>query len=222
MTLMVAVGGCEKANDAGGGRSGAASGGDPASFTLEQATAGLEGTGAIMAEIKTELGTMLCELMPDVAPETVASFVGLARGVRPWQDPRTREWVTGRPYFDGLAFHRVMPGFMIQGGDPLSREYEHPMIGMGGPGYTLPDEVTPNVVFDRPGRLAMANTGAGTHSGGSQFFVTEGMPRRLDGGSVIFGQCDGEDVVKAIARVPRDGNDKPHSPVTMQVRIYRR
>jgi peptidyl-prolyl cis-trans isomerase A (cyclophilin A) len=219
VAAVVAAMGCGDKKEDVGGTGGAV---DPtAPFTLEQATAGLEGTGPLMAEIKTELGTMVCELMPDAAPETVASFVGLARGLRPWRDPQTREWVTGKPFFDGLAFHRVIPGFMIQGGDPLSRDYAHPMIGTSGPGYTLPDERKEGLTFDRPGRMAMANTGR-PRSGGSQFFITEADRHDLDGGYAIFGQCDGPEVVKAITNVPRDANDKPHTAVTMQVRIYRR
>ncbi len=182
-------------------------------FTLEQATEGLEGEGKLVAEITTDLGAITCELFPDKAPGTVASFVGLARGKRPWRDPFTGEWVEGKPFFDGLAFHRVIPSFMIQGGDPLSRDYAHPAIGTGDPGYKVPDEVSPDLKFDRPGRLAMANAGPGTNSGGSQFFITEVPRPPLD---------DNVDVVKQIARVPRNANDKPNTPVTMSVKISRK
>jgi peptidyl-prolyl cis-trans isomerase A (cyclophilin A) len=189
-------------------------------LTLEQATAGLAGDGKLMAEIETELGGIRCELFPDQAPATVASFVGLARGLRPHLDPKTRSWVKS-PFFDGLAFHRVIPDFMIQGGDPLSRDADHPEVGTSGPGYTLPDELAADLKFDRPGRLAMANKGPRTRSGGSQFFVTERPYPSLDGGYVIFGQCGNLEVVKAIARVPKKGGDRPAEPVRMKVRIFR-
>jgi cyclophilin family peptidyl-prolyl cis-trans isomerase len=127
-----------------------------------------------------------------------------------------------KPFFDGLAFHRVIPGFMIQGGDPISRDYSSPVIGTGGPGYTLPDEIDPKLKFDRPGRLAMANSGAHQHTGGSQFFVTDSPTPQLNGDYVIFGQCGDINVVQAIARVPRDENDKPQTAVPMIVKIDRR
>jgi len=189
-------------------------------FTLDEATAGLAGTGALMARISTDKGDLVCELYADKAPKTVASFVGLARGTRPWRDPKSGEWKK-TPFFDGLAFHRVMPKFMIQGGDLLSRDYGRGDLGTGGPGYELPDEIAADLKFDRPGRMAMAN--AGPNTGGSQFFVTEVPRHQLDGGYTIFGQCDeGAQVVQDIARVARDGNDKPATPVTMRVEIFRR
>jgi len=189
-------------------------------LTLDEATAGLPKTGKLMVDITTPQGKITCELFPDSAPKTVASFVGLARGLQAWKDPKTDKW-TKSPYFDGLAFHRVIPGFMIQGGDPLSRDYDAPGVGTGGPGYTLPDEIDDKLKFDKAGRLAMANKGAKTQSGGSQFFITDGLPAQLNGGYAIFGQCGNEDVVKAIARVERT-RDKPVKPVTMQVKIYKK
>jgi peptidyl-prolyl cis-trans isomerase A (cyclophilin A) len=189
-------------------------------LTLDEATAGLPKTGKLMVDITTPQGKITCELFPDSAPKTVASFVGLARGLQAWKDPKTDKW-TKSPYFDGLAFHRVIPGFMIQGGDPLSRDYDAPGVGTGGPGYTLPDEIDDKLTFDKTGRLAMANKGAKTQSGGSQFFITEGLPAQLNGGYAIFGQCGNEDVVKAIARVERT-RDKPVKAVTMQVKIYKK
>jgi peptidyl-prolyl cis-trans isomerase A (cyclophilin A) len=217
--------------DTGGKPPAGKKGADPENgdFTLEEATKGLAGTGKLYAEITTELGTIECELYDEQAPRTVASFVGLARGVRPWKDPKTNEWVTGTPYFDGLAFHRVIPEFMIQGGDAVSRDYADPRAGMGGPGYSLPDETNEELTFDRAGRLAMANAGH-PKTGGSQFFITEvpkasldkveGNPRR--NGYTIFGQCGNEEVVKAIARVARNADDKPDAPVTMKIKISRR
>ena len=187
-------------------------------FTLEEATAGL-GKGTLVADITTPQGKITCELFTKETPKTVASFVGLARGLRAFKDPSTGTWMKGK-YFDGLAFHRVIPDFMIQGGDPLSRDYTNPAIGTGGPGFSMPDETNPNLVFDKPGKLAMANSGSPTRAG-SQFFITESPKDFLNGGYVIFGQCDGEDVVKTIARVPVDSprHNKPNEPVTMSVVI---
>jgi peptidyl-prolyl cis-trans isomerase A (cyclophilin A) len=174
--------------------------------------------GPLSAEITTPKGTIRCQLLPEVAPETVAAFVGLARGEKEFRDVKTGQMVK-RPFYDGLLFHRVIPEFMIQGGDPESQNPDFPHLGTGGPGYTLPDEIAPSVKFDRPGVLAMANRGPGTRSGGSQFFITENPVPRLDGGYTIFGRCGNLDVIKAIARVPRGDNDKPDTPVTMKVKI---
>jgi peptidyl-prolyl cis-trans isomerase A (cyclophilin A) len=174
--------------------------------------------GPVSAEITTPQGTIRCQLLPEAAPETVASFVALARGEKEFRDVKTGQMVK-RPFFDGLLFHRVIPEFMIQGGDPLSIDPDHPGIGTGGPGYTLPDEIAPSVKFDRPGMMAMANTGPRTHSGGSQFFITENPVPRLDGGYTIFGRCGDLEVIKAVARVPRRADDRPETPVTMKVKI---
>jgi peptidyl-prolyl cis-trans isomerase A (cyclophilin A) len=197
-------------------------GGDPekGDFTLEEATAGLAGTGTLTAKISTPQGDITCELFPDKAPKAVANFVGLARGLRAYQDDKGA-WKKDK-YFDGLAFHRVIPEFMIQGGDILSRDYQRPDIGSGGPGYQFVNETHADLKFDRPGRLAMANAGADTN--GSQFFVTEVPRGMLDGGYTIFGQCDGNEVVKTIARVPVNSprQNKPLEPVTMRVEIFRR
>jgi peptidyl-prolyl cis-trans isomerase A (cyclophilin A) len=187
-------------------------------FTLDEATAGLPAGKTLKAIVTVPQGQITCELFADKAPLTVASFVGLARGVRAFFDPETGFWEK-RPFFDGLAFHRVIPMFMIQGGDPRSVEYNHPHVGTGNPGYRLPDEIVPGLKFDRPGRLAMANAGPGT--GGSQFYITEAKSADLDGSYTIFGQCKEVAVVKAVARVPRDGKDKPNEPVRMKVEIRR-
>jgi peptidyl-prolyl cis-trans isomerase A (cyclophilin A) len=200
-------------------------GGDPekGEFTLDEATAGLAGEGKqLWARITTDKGVIECELYADKAPITVASFVGLARGLRPWQDPKTGAWKK-EPFFDGLAFHRVIPKFMIQGGDPLSRDYARGDLGTGGPGYELKAEFDNGLVFDRPGRLAMARSDD-PNSAGSQFFITEEKRNSLSGKYTVFGQCGNEDVVKEIARVPRDeqNGDKPNQPVTMRVEIFKR
>jgi peptidyl-prolyl cis-trans isomerase A (cyclophilin A) len=152
------------------------------------------------------MGTIHCELYGDKAPMTVANFVGLATGKKPWLNPSTKQLEHGKAYFDGLTFHRVIPGFMIQGGDPLG-------VGVGGPGYEFKNEIDRSLKMDS-GALAMANAGPDTN--GSQFFVMEGSKPGLVGGYSIFGQCKDPDVVKAITHVPRDGNDKPNTPVTIK------
>ncbi|TMI80522.1 MAG: peptidylprolyl isomerase, partial [Bacillati bacterium ANGP1] len=117
-----------------------------------------------IAVIHTTLGDLRCELFPDRAPKAAGNFIGLATGKKGWTDPRTRKIQHNRPFYDGVIFHRVIPGFVIQGGDPLG-------TGTGGPGYHFEDELHADLLFDRPGRLAMANAGPNTN--GSQFFITE-------------------------------------------------
>ncbi len=158
------------------------------------------------ATFQTSLGDIHCVLRPEQAPETVANFVELARGERTWKDPETGK-DTKRPLYDGTIFHRVIPEFMIQGGDPLGN-------GTGGPGYEFADEVGDYTVFDEPGLLAMANAGPDTN--GSQFFITEGTPSHLNGKHTIFGDCDDLDVVKKIARVPTKGGDRPAEDVVLK------
>lgn len=156
----------------------------------------------------TSMGRITCKLFAKEAPVTVANFVGLATGMKDWTDPKTQQVMHGKPLYNGTIFHRVIPGFMIQGGDPLG-------TGMGGPGYTFRDELDPNLNFDVAGRLAMANSGPNTD--GSQFFITEEPADYLDQKYTIFGQCDDPSVwiVKSIARVNRDANDRPILPVTL-------
>jgi peptidyl-prolyl cis-trans isomerase A (cyclophilin A) len=166
--------------------------------------AGIPGNGKLMATIETSQGTFHCELFAEQTPMTVANFVGLATGKKAWQNPKTGN-TEKSPYFDGLIFHRVIPGFMIQGGDPLGR-------GMGGPGYNFDDEIVPSLTM-KPGTLAMANAGPGTN--GSQFFITEGAPDYLNGKHTIFGQCAELDLVTKITGVPRDRGDRPVEPVTI-------
>jgi len=156
----------------------------------------------------TTAGDLTCELFPANAPKTVKNFIGLATGAKEWTDPQTGQKVT-RPLYDGTIFHRVIPGFMIQGGDPLGQ-------GIGGPGYQFEDEFDSSLTFDRPGRLAMANSGPNTN--GSQFFITEVPTPHLNGRHTIFGQCDDASVelVKKIAAMPRDSNDRPFHPVQIK------
>jgi len=161
------------------------------------------------ARFVTSEGAFTVRLMPDHAQTTVENFVGLATGTREWRDPRTRQ-ATSEPLYAGTVFHRVIPGFMIQGGDPIG-------AGSGGPGYTFEDELRADLLFDRPGRLAMANAGPNTN--GSQFFITElaqpGLNPRNGAGYTIFGQCDGNavELVTKIARMERDARDRPLHPV---------
>jgi peptidyl-prolyl cis-trans isomerase A (cyclophilin A) len=163
------------------------------------------------AVIDTTVGKMKCELFPNVAPIGVANFIGLANGTKDWVNPITHTKKHGVPLYDGTIFHRVIPEFMIQGGDPAG-------TGEGDPGYTFKDEVSPTVKFDRAGRLAYANSGANTN--GSQFFITEQpllgrQGEALNGHYTIFGQCDEASVVlvKQVARMGRDANDRPYRPV---------
>ncbi len=183
----------------------------PAPVTIEEATKGLKGTGPLMAKIEVEqagkaLGTFTCELFEKQTPKTVANFVGLARGLRQFKDPKTGAW-TKKPFYDGLTFHRVIPGFMIQGGDPKGN-------GTGDPGYEFEDEIVPELKMDKGGLLAMANRGPGTN--GSQFFITEKATPWLTGRHTIFGECDPLDLEKKIARVPRGPRDVPNDPVVIK------
>ena len=159
----------------------------------------------LVATFATNVGAINCTLRTEEAPETVLNFVQLARGVKEWTDPKTTQ-PTMRPLYNGTIFHRVIPGFMIQGGDPLGN-------GTGGPGYQFADEVGPQTVFDRAGILAMANAGPNTN--GSQFFITDGPAAHLNGKHSIFGDCAEVPLVKAIASVPRGENDVPVSPISI-------
>ncbi len=157
----------------------------------------------------TSMGRITCQFYQKQAPKAVANFIGLAEGTKDWTDPATKKLERHKPYYDGTIFHRVIPEFMIQGGDPTGS-------GMGNAGYLFDDEFDPGLNFDRPGRLAMANSGPNTN--GSQFFITEQATDFLDQHYTLFGQCDDASVavVKAIARVPRDANDRPLTPVVLQ------
>jgi peptidyl-prolyl cis-trans isomerase A (cyclophilin A) len=156
----------------------------------------------------TTMGRLTCKLFEKEAPLTVANFIGLATGTKTWTDPATLKEVNNQPFYNGTTFHRVIPGFMIQGGDRLG-------TGAGDAGYYVPDEISTSLRFDVPGRLAMANSGPGTD--GSQFFITEAANAALDGNYTIFGQCDPHTVliVKGIALVDRNAQDKPLTPVVL-------
>ena len=172
------------------------------------------------AVFETSMGRLSCRLFSKEAPRTVANFIGLAEGTQEVADPKLAiadpstdmsrlPKVKGVHFFDGILFHRVIPEFMVQSGDPTA-------TGLGTPGYAIDDEIVPGLLFDRPGRLAMANSGPNTS--GSQFFITEAARDTLNGSYSIFGQCDDASVttVKAIARVPRDSMDKPLAPVVIR------
>jgi peptidyl-prolyl cis-trans isomerase A (cyclophilin A) len=157
----------------------------------------------------TSMGRITCQFYQQQAPKAVANFIGLAEGTIDWTDPATKKKQHHKPYYDNTTFHRIIPEFMIQGGDPTG-------TGTGDPGYAFDDEVDPNLNFDRPGRLAMANSGPNTN--GSQFFITEQAYDSLNQHYTLFGQCDDPSVlvVQTIARVPRDSDDKPLTPVILK------
>ena len=160
------------------------------------------------ATIQTSKGSFTVSLMPEHAPKTVENFVGLATGAKGWKDPRDQQ-EKNDPLYPGTIFHRVIDGFMIQGGDPTG-------TGRGGPGYTFEDECPPDgPTFNQVGRLAMANAGPNTN--GSQFFVTVGEAPWLNGKHTIFGQVtDGYDVVETIAKVSTGSQDRPSEDVTIE------
>jgi peptidyl-prolyl cis-trans isomerase A (cyclophilin A) len=198
---------------------GGASAGDttvrpPTADDLATYTKDLAGKGPLTATIDTTMGAFHCELFADKAPMTVANFVGLATGKKAWTNPTTHQTEVGKPFYDGLTFHRVIPQFMIQGGDPLG-------VGAGGPGYQFEDEVN-NGLEMKPGTLAMANSsqydpagkriGPGTN--GSQFFINEIATPWLNNHHTIFGQCKEIDLVKKITALSGPGN-RPTTPVTI-------
>jgi peptidyl-prolyl cis-trans isomerase A (cyclophilin A) len=161
----------------------------------------------LYATFKTSMGDIVVRLFEDKAPKTVANFVGLATGAKEWTDPKTRAKVK-RPLYNGTIFHRVIPNFMIQGGDPLGR-------GTGGPGYTFPDEFHPELRHNKPGILSMANAGPNTN--GSQFFITHGPTPHLDNRHSVFGEVvQGQEVVVAIGSVPRGPGDRPQKDVVLK------
>ena len=164
-------------------------------------------TTTLTATLRTNQGPIVIRLLPDHAPKTVRNFVDLAQGGREWTDPRTGSVTTGRLY-DGTIFHRVIPNFMVQGGDPLG-------TGTGGPGYQFGDEFHPDLMFDRPYLLAMANAGPGTN--GSQFFITTVPTPHLNRRHTIFGEViEGQDVVDQISHTATDSRDRPVKDVVLE------
>ena len=170
----------------------------------------------MFATLHTTAGDIRLELFPNQSPKTVKNFVGLAEGTKEWTDPRTGQQRT-EPFYDGTGFHRVISGFMIQGGDPLG-------TGTGGPGYRFADEFHPELVFDRPYLLAMANAGPGTN--GSQFFITVGPTPHLNRKHTIFGEVAdgaGRAIVDGIAMAPTGRMDRPVEDVVIEtVQVVRR
>ena len=164
-------------------------------------------TNTITATLNTNQGPIKVRLFPDQAPETVRNFVELAEGSRKWTDPRTGA-ETSEPLYNGTIFHRVIPDFMLQGGDPLG-------TGTGGPGYKFKDEIHPDLAFTRPYLLAMANAGPGTN--GSQFFITVTPTTWLTGKHTIFGEViEGADLVQAISQTQTDRRDRPAQDIVLE------
>jgi peptidyl-prolyl cis-trans isomerase A (cyclophilin A) len=168
----------------------------------------------LTATVRTTMGTIVVRLFPEQAPKTVQNFAGLAEGSAEWTDPRTGRR-TSDPLYNGTIFHRVIDNFMLQGGDPLG-------TGTGGPGYEFEDEIHPDLRFDRPYLLAMANAGPGTN--GSQFFITVAPTPHLNGRHTIFGEVvQGSEIVDAIAKTETDRGDRPVKDVVLEsVTIDRR
>ena len=198
----------DKNRDAAAGSAGDAG----AKAELDKVLKGVKGKGKLYATFKTSLGDIHCELFEKLAPKTVANFVGLARGTKEWTDPKTNKKMVGKPLYSGTIFHRVIPNFMIQGGDPLGR-------GTGGPGYRFEDEFNPKLKHDQPGTLSMANSGPNTN--GSQFFITEVPTPHLDNRHSVFGRCMEINLVKKIARVEKRGSKPVKDVVLKEVEITR-
>ena len=168
----------------------------------------------LYATIQTSMGPIVVKLYEKEAPITVKNFIDLEKGRKAWTDPKTHQKVT-RPLYNGTTFHRVIPQFMIQGGDPEGD-------GAGDIGFTIPDEILPTLNFHQPGVLAMANTGS-PHTGSCQFFITVTAQPSLNGGYTIFGQVvEGQEVVDKIVVVPRNREDKPRTPVYIKTITFAR
>lgn len=178
-------------------------------YTLEEAVVGMPIDGDLVAEIGTDLGTLLCDLYADRAPRAVASFIGLARGRRPWWNARAGTWVTA-PYYRGLTFFRVIPDYIVQSGDYLED-------GSGVVGFTLPPERPEGLSHDRAGLLAMATRDGDPNTGAAQFYITDGPTPSLDGTATIFGRCMPESLVAQIARVVQSGepDNRPLTPLVV-------
>jgi peptidyl-prolyl cis-trans isomerase A (cyclophilin A) len=182
------------------------------------------GSGDLYARLHTTQGAILVRLEERRAPETVKNFVALAQGIHEWTDPKTNQRMSGTPLYDGVRFHRVIPRFMIQCGDPLTRytdDASKSRWGTGNPGYRFADEFHPELRHDRAGVLSMANSGPGTN--GSQWFITEGPTPHLDNKHSVFGYVvGGMDVVSKLANVPRSDRDRPNQDQVLErVELFR-
>jgi peptidyl-prolyl cis-trans isomerase A (cyclophilin A) len=179
------------------------------------------GSGQLYARLRTSLGDIVVRLEEQLVPNTVKNFVGLATGSIEWKDPKTGQAMRGQPLYNGVRFHRVIPNFMIQCGDPLTRYTDTSnRWGTGNPGYKFEDEFNPRLRHSKAGIMSMANSGPGTN--GAQWFITEGPTPHLDNKHSVFGEVvSGMDVVNKIARVPTT-RDRPNQDVVLeQVEIYR-
>lgn len=170
----------------------------------------------LYAVLDTQFGVITARLFDQLSPLTVQNFVALSAGRRPWLDPKSGEMVQSR-FYDGLTFHRVIPHFMVQTGDPTG-------VGDHDCGFLIPGEIRSDLLFDRPGRLGMATFGGDPNTGSCQFFITETADSTLDGKHAIFGQViDGLDVVSKLSRVLVDQYDKPRSPIRLySVQVVRK
>ncbi len=176
-------------------------------FPFNAIAASWKETPGMYAVFETNQGKIVAQLFPDKTPKTVENFVGLAEATKPYKDPNLGEMVK-KKFYDGLTFHRVIPGFMMQGGDPMG-------TGRGGPGYKFEDEVVASLTFDQPGRLAMANAGPNTN--GSQFFITQVPTPHLNGRHTIFGQVvEGMDIVDKVCKTLGSPTGSPKEPVVIQ------
>ncbi len=174
---------------------------------------GLKGEGTLIAEIMTSDGPLICTLFEKEAPHTVANFVGLAQGKKTWVNPEgiTK---TDTPFYDGLSFFRIVPGFFLQSGDPLN-------TGKGGPGYTFDDEVSSSLKHDSAGVLSMANRGPNTN--GSQFFILLRPTPHLDGHHSVFGKCDSQEIIRKLSSYPVNAENIPLNPPTIiRIRFFRK
>lgn len=179
----------------------------PEPDALSRMLTGISGSGPLFATLHTTEGEIRCRLFEKKAPVTVANFVGLARGKKAWRSPAHPDDVRRDPFYDGLAFYRVIPDFIVQSGAPNNDP-------TAGPGYRLPDEFHPDLSHDRPGILGMANQGAKT--AGSQFYITLRAAPHLDGRHPIFGHCQNLDVISRIATRPADANNRPEHPARIE------
>jgi peptidyl-prolyl cis-trans isomerase A (cyclophilin A) len=184
-------------------------------FTLTQAVEGMPTDGQLVAEIVTSLGTIFCDLMAEEAPKTTANFIGLARGKRPWWDARVGQWRYNKPYYNGTLIHRVLPDYLIQGGDYLAD-------GTGKPGYTIEHEEHGDNRHDEAGILAMASHGP--NENGAQFFITDGPATDLnvDDQYTVFGHCEQPEIVERIARVPQGDDNRPLTDVRIEQVLIQR